>query len=715
MNKILIIFLIISFMFRQIIFANTENNTYINSSNIIYDEENNVIELAENSKINIKGTNILVDRGIIDYNNDDVKVFGNFYLYQELNILSGKDLRGNTNLTKFNATNVSYIYNNDLKVDSIKAERNENIFTFYDNFLTPCELEGYFNCPTWSLRIDKTEYDIEKDKFVHFDTFLQIADYKLFYLPYFSHYGAKAPRQKGFLPPTIEFIIGGSSGIKTPYYLPIKQNTDVTLTPTWLFNENFEFLENYNLNTKLNSKFSGGETELVMDNIKNEGSENINTSIKINTSQVINKNMIFSAKGLFTNSISTTRSINEEPINFEDIYLKIENYNFLTKRDYLKTEISTVESFQATSDINKIPISPNISYYSQFGQFDRFSLVTNFDYRVLDRDTSTNDKPSENHKIDLNNFFIMSNIFNNINSFNKISSLNSFNSYKFNHNPELNRDESINSLIFSSDIFFNFNKNIKPRLKFIHFQKINNSETIINEDSGSISFNYSNQFADSRFYGYDLSDNSSRIVYGLENNIEILDRELQFNLNQSFDFNKDGNYLDKINQSSNLSDYSLEFKTNFEKVNFNLDMRIDQKSISRKEMNYSFELNDPLNLSLTYHETDSNSYKDVSSDSKSLLFGLSKEINDNFEILYTSNLDLKNNYSPYSDQIVLSAYDECSRLNISYQNTRYKDNHNTTPEEKVSLNFYMDYLGFFGYEQTTDLFFKEPGSFDYGL
>ena len=55
---------------------------------------------------------------------------------------------------------------------------------FYNNYLTPCELEGYFNCPTWSLRIDETKYDIERDKYVHYDTFLQIADYKLFYLPY---------------------------------------------------------------------------------------------------------------------------------------------------------------------------------------------------------------------------------------------------------------------------------------------------------------------------------------------------------------------------------------------------------------------------------------------------------------------------------------------------------------------------------------------------
>ena len=71
--------------------------------------------------------------------------------------------------------------------------------------------------------------------------------------------------------------------------------------------------------------------------------------------------MIISASGLFTNSISTTRSINEEPITFEDIYLRSENYNFFTKDDYLKTELSSVESFES-NDLNSIPISPSLSY-----------------------------------------------------------------------------------------------------------------------------------------------------------------------------------------------------------------------------------------------------------------------------------------------------------------------------------------------------------------
>ena len=72
---------------------------------------------------------------------------------------------------------------------------------------------------------------------------------------------------------------------------------------------------------------------------------------------------------------------------------------------------------------------------------------------------------------------------------------------------------------------------------------------------------------------------------------------------------------------------------------------------------------------------------------------------------------MKNNYDPYKTSLSLSILDECSKLDIIYSNIRFNDNYNTQPEEKISLNFQLDYLGFFGYEQTTDLFFSEPGNF----
>ena len=91
------------------------------------------------------------------------------------------------------------------------------------------------------------------------------------------------------------------------------------------------------------------------------------------------------------------------------------------------------------------------------------------------------------------------------------------------------------------------------------------------------------------------------------------------------------------------------------------------------------------------------------------------QLHNNLILAYSSNIDLKNNFSSYYDKLGIKVFDECSSLNIEYSNRRYNDNYNTTPEELLSINFQMDYLGFFGYQQSTDLFFQEPGRVDYGL
>ena len=712
MNKIFFsIFIFI--LFSQILKLVANDDTYINSSNITYNEKENIVELAENSKINFENTNILIDKGIIDYDKNEFEVFGNFYLYEELTILSGQDLKGNTSLDIFSANNVNYIYNNDLKIDSDNLNRENNLLYFYNNFLTPCELEGYFNCPTWSLRIDKTEYNIEEDKFTHFDTFLQIADYKVFYLPYFSHYGAKAPRKKGFLTPTIQFTIGGNQGIITPYYLPINQNTDILFKPTISFNQNFEFSETFQLSTDVTNKSSGGDTSISIDNIKNENSDDINTSIKINTKQVVNKNMIFSASGFFTNSISTTRANNEEPLTFEDIYLRFENYNIISENDILKTELSSVESFEAIN-LNSIPIVPSLKY-TNFINFKDYSIINDLDFTILKRDESTIESPSESFKIKLTNEIFDYQIYENIISQNKLSINNSYNDYYFNKNKSLNHHSFKSTAILSSDLQFSKIGITNPKIKFIIPTQIENNNKNINEDSKSITFNYQNQFSDNRFFGSDLFDSSPRIVYGIENYFNAKNSEISFKINQSLDADLNNNYSYLINQNSRVSDYSIESKLKINEFLFKIDTRLDNENLSKKEMNYELSYNKFLNTSVIYNETQSEAYRNLSTDTQSIIMNISKKINDNVNLHFNSNLDVKNNYDPYKSTVQLSLFDDCSQLNIGYSNTRFNDNFNTQPEEKISLTFTMDYLGFFGYEQSSDLFFKEPGSMNYGL
>ena len=124
---------------------------------------------------------------------------------------------------------------------------------------------------------------------------------------------------------------------------------------------------------------------------------------------------------------------------------------------------------------------------------------------------------------------------------------------------------------------------------------------------------------------------------------------------------------------------------------------------------------DKFELNLDYNETESNSFRNLSSDTKSLGLNIGKGINDNISVSISSNLDLKNDYSPFTQSIKLSLFDECSRLDVTYTDERFNDNYNTKPNETLSISFYMDYLGFFQYEQKSNLFFEEPGNINYGM
>ena len=109
------------------------------------------------------------------------------------------------------------------------------------------------------------------------------------------------------------------------------------------------------------------------------------------------------------------------------------------------------------------------------------------------------------------------------------------------------------------------------------------SDNIINEDSKAITFNYQNLFSESRIFGEDLQDNSSRIIYGIEYKYNIEDNNFFINLGQSYDLEKNTNYTNLINQNSNISDVALEAKTKISEFDFKLDARLDRNHFSKKK------------------------------------------------------------------------------------------------------------------------------------
>ena len=225
--------------------------------------------------------------------------------------------------------------------------------------------------------------------------------------------------------------------------------------------------------------------------------------------------------------------------------------------------------------------------------------------------------------------------------------------------------------------------------------QLENDNKSINEESESITFNYQNQFSENRFFGNDLFDSSPRIVYGIENYYNLKNKELIFKVNQSYDTNLNNNYANKINQRSKFSDYSIESQLIVNEFSIKIDARLGEENLSKKEMNYEINFKNFVNTSLIYNETQSEAYSNLSNDTQSIVLGISKKINDNVNINIDTNLDVKNNYDPYKSIFKLSLFDECSQLDISYSNTRFNDNFNTQPEEKISFTFRYGLSWFF--------------------
>jgi len=700
-NKVFLFFIILIFFLSRLSAIDLDNNTYINSKNVTYDEENKILELNDNAYLNINDTNIFIDRGKVYYENDIVETYGNFHLSQGNNIISGQDLISNITFSDFSASNVSFVYNDDLKIDSKSINREGEVISFYNSFITPCEINGFFNCPTWSIKVPKTIYYVEEDKFIHYDSFLQVADYKVFYTPYLSHYGNKAPRKKGFLYPSIELdFLSGSPSFIIPYYLPLNESIDIQYTPSFTTSNN-KIIKNFKHDIDLNLKNSRGSITLkIFNEFENETNEPY-SSFRINSDQIINKNNKLSLNALYTNSISKSRSINDESIPFENIYIKHEGYNLIKKDDYISSELNTVTAYDNSNNA-LVPLElPSITYENNYRINSNLYLNNYISSSNLIRDESNNSLPLENKKISLK-----SKLSNNI-YFKGFLTTNNIN-FKINYgseifeNSNLNKEITNSSITLSSEIIKPINNIFKIKTKFVSNGMLKEGG-LANENSNSITFNYYNLFSDNRLFGSDLIDNSTRLVYGFETSLQTKN-PLSLKVGQSIDFKNNTNYLKKINQDNKISDIALEGNINFDdKINFRYDTRLNKENFSNKESNYTMNLSSLVNVLVNYNQTSRNAYKDLSNDTESLRLSFNKNINKNIALDFNTNIDLKNNSSPYYQNIGISFFDECSKFSIFYDRSKFNDNFNTKPTESIRFEFYMDYLGFVGYEQTTNL------------
>ena len=85
---------------------------------------------------------------------------------------------------------------------------------------------------------------------------------------------------------------------------------------------------------------------------------------------------------------------------------------------------------------------------------------------------------------------------------------------------------------------------------------------------------------------------------------------------------------------------------------------MSNRELEKKEMNYFLGYSNSIDLKLNYNETDAKAFESLSTDTQFLGASIEKRLNENIMLSVSSDLDLKNDYSPLSQIIKLSLFDE---------------------------------------------------------
>jgi LPS-assembly protein len=699
MNRYLIFILIIIVF--QLQANEITNDIYLNSDDVFYNKEENLIYLGKNSLINYQKSSIRTDGGKIDINSKKIFINGIFYLNYSKDIMKGNQLKADLNFKEGSAKNVNYIFDKELKINSEILTKNKKEIIFENNFLTRCKLEGFFNCPTWSLKIKKTRYNIKSDYFEHYGTFLQIADKKVFYLPYFSHYGSKALRQKGFLTPSLEFVNSNYGGnITTPYYIPLNTQTDIKITPTFYYEKGFT---NYFKNKiDIQSKISEGDVKIFLNNFYDKSIEDYvkkgytvatNANLNINQENTLNVNLNY------TTNTSQYKSTNNSKASTLVSNITLNTYNILKSNDLMMTRISGTKALSDTmNSINPYEL-PTISYFNYLNFKNNIILNNNIKIELINRNKSADYLPMKifrtNLKNDLQkNYYLQKNT----NLINKLKIVNSSIVVKEeNKNINVKSDDYLETAIYASSeinkIFRYRNKTkIKPRAKIILANTSKSANININDNSQSLSFNYNNLFQENKYFGSDKKEKGSRLVIALEQEHNI-NHKINFEVNYGriFNFEENKNLMNDIKQKGKLSDHLMELNFKFGKNSIKYNSRLDKKNLNLKEDTFSYEaFNEKNRLIINKNLTNKESY--INSNSNHFVtMEYNRTINKNSSLSYKNEIDLQGKYQSYSEEFMLSFSDECQKINLSYLINNYNDGERMKPNKRISLKYEMDF------------------------
>ena len=483
-----------------------QKDIYTFSANkLTYSQDDNIIEATGNVVAkNQEGKQISSDKIIYNKKTQQLSTFGNskftdekggtlfaesFEYNLEKKIISAEkkvkfiDKEKNTYyFSKLNADDkfdeiIGFDINADLNKQNLKsgdkfnefieprfsgksASIKNNITIVKDARFTTCkktnETDG---CAYWNLNAGELIHDKEQKKITYKNASLDLNNVPVLYLPYFAHPDPTVKRESGFLAPTLANL-GGDIGstIKIPYFYPVSQSADFTVSPVYYFKQHPLLLGEYrekfkNGDISLEGGFTQGYKEVTT--TKTDGSRhhlygnlNLIFSDKILDQTILNAKVqqVNNPTYLRVNKINSTNDgFKKNLIKEDDTKLTNEiNLNSFGKTENLNIKAATYRDISVTKNSDQYSyLLPELSY-SKYNLFNDNNLSLNSIFKSQNTNTNQNKSTFINNLDYSTQDFYNNNLGIGYKFLTKINNINYYSDYK---TPNQNLNSQINPVV----------------------------------------------------------------------------------------------------------------------------------------------------------------------------------------------------------------------------------------------------------------------------
>ena len=541
--------------------------------------------------------------------------FSQIYIDTKKKELLGTDIKTfiNKNEFKINKENKPRIFANTIKID-------KEITTFGKSNFTLCNYRENDRCPPWSIQSSKMLHDKKKKTIYYDNALIKVYDIPVFYSPKLSHPDPSVKRRSGFLVPTFLDTKNLGEGLSIPYFWAINKDRDLTFTNKLYASENplfkgeyrhafknsnlifdFGFTEGYRQTSNFKTKrqknhfFSKFTKNFSNRNNNSESNLTITTQDASNDKYFklynINSELISDEMETLENSINFSHSNDEIFFGFNmSMYETLKNgYN--DKYEYIYPEIIFNKNLLSNSTFGSVNLDTNLKVHNYDTNKTSKFLINNINWDSGDKNLNNGIQ----NKF-LSNFKNINYEIKNINEFKSDTTNEMFGAFGLLSKIDLYKKiENISEHFLSPKFLLRYapgemrkengNSKLNPSKAF-SIDRLDNNNNFETGLSATLGFDYEIRKQDQKIdlsVGQIINGQENKNMpssMGLDEKISDLVGFSKYEVNNKFSLN----YNFAIDQNYKEFNYNeIGAKTNFDKLNFDINYLQEKKHIGNNE------------------------------------------------------------------------------------------------------------------------------------